>query len=453
MPIFTRAQLPELCKTLESSPPKAYLLFGERYLCRDASLKIEAELLKQHGTVQLIDGDQEDPATLVSKLRSYSLLPGRSIYKVTDTRLFHSKNVAGNLWEKAAKAHQAGKEAQAARALLSLLGTAAIAPDAPEANLAELSDAEWKQSFGFSRPNQDLTWTVDLIDQLARQPQAPAGANTTDPAELLMTALDQGLPANNFLLLLTEEADKRKKLFKYFKENQIVLDLSVEGGGSARAKKQQHEVLAALIRQKIEEERKTIAPRAVEMLLERVGFHPVGLVNELDKVILSLENRDTITAEDIDSMVGRTRQEAVFELTTALSRNNLEQVLVVSARLRENGVHPLALVATLRNFTRSMLLYRCLQEQPQYGYSPTMSAQAFQNSCLPLLKANERWKSELSGHPYALYMQWKTAAAIPLSRLKQWMRLILAAELRLKGSTIEAATILQQLFTRMLMTR
>lgn len=452
MPLFSREKLPALLKQADSNPSQVYLMFGERYLCRDASAKIEECLLRKPGTVHVIDGEHEDMGSLVNKLRSYSLLPGRSIYRVNDTRLFHSKNIARNLWDKAVKAHQGGKTRQAERAILSLLKTGGIRPSASEANLVELTPSEWNHCFGFNKPDQDISWTTTIIAELQNREEVSGPVNT-DPAALLMDALNKGLPQGTFLLLLAEEADKRKKIFKYLKEHHTVLDVSVETGASTKARKKQDDVLLSLIRQKLKERQKSITPKATEMLLERVGFHPVGVVNELDKVLLYIGDRAQISEGDIDAMVGRTRQEAVFELTAALAQNNLEQVLVVSSRLQDNGIHPLALIATLRNYTRSLLLYRSLLEQPQYGFSPSMSAQVFQNKCLPLLKENETWKKELSGHPYALYMQFKTAASYPLSRLKRWMRLILQAELRLKGSPIQAQTVLQQLFTEMLVSR
>jgi DNA polymerase-3 subunit delta len=56
----------------------------------------------------------------------------------------------------------------------------------------------------------------------------------------------------------------------------------------------------------------------------------------------------------------------------------------------------------------------------------------------------------MGGHPYALYMQFKTAAAAPLSLLARWMRLLLEAELRLKGSPVAPALVLQHLLVAML---
>jgi DNA polymerase-3 subunit delta len=239
--------------------------------------------------------------------------------------------------------------------------------------------------------------------------------------------------------------DKRKKLFKLLKEEQTILDVSVELGSGSKAQKVQKSVLQDLVRQTLAEQGKTLAPGLFERLVDRVGFHPVAVVMELRKVMAYIGDRRQITRDDLDLLVGRTRQEALFELTGAIAAGNLQQALAIGDRLQENGFHPLAVVATLRNFIRNLLVFRALQEQPEMGFQASMSPAVFQSTCLPRLKERTQWKKEVSGHPFALYMQFKTAASFSLPTLTGWLRLLLQAELRLKGSPIAADTILQHL--------
>ena len=452
MPIYTRETLPTLLAQPAENFSQVFLLFGDRYLCQNATERLEKRLLQNTGgTVHPIDGDQEDSASTLAKLRSFSLLPGRQLYKVTDTRLFLSKQVAKNLWEKALKAHTDNKTDQAGRALRSLLKSGGIDPHAPDNDLDAMASTEWQQCFGFSKPAGDLRWTRSYlaIDQ-GRGREGTSSASSTDSAEMLSNALTSGLPEKNILILLAEEVDKRKKLFKLLKDEHTVIDLSVETGAGAKAQKEQKAVLQELVQQTLKEHNKTMAPGLAELLFDRVGFHPVALVMELRKVMLYIDERRQITREDLDLLVGRTRQEALFELTAAITRRDKELTLAVGDRLQENGIHPLAVVATLRNFVRGLLLSRALQEQPELQYQPTMSAASFQQNCLLRLKEREQWKKELSAHPFALYMQFKTAANYPLPLLSGWMKLLLEAEFRLKGSPIAAATVLQHLLLAML---
>ena len=186
-----------------------------------------------------------------------------------------------------------------------------------------------------------------------------------------------------------DRTEKRMIALKVLKEEQTVIDLSVDTGAGAKAQKEQKGVLLDLVKQTLAEEKKSLAPGLVDLLLERVGFHPVALVMELRKVMLFTGERRQITREDMDELVGRTRQEALFELTSAITGRNLEQIMTVSARLYDNGIHPLAVIATLRNFVRGLLLCRTLQDLPGLHFSPAMSAATFQQQCLPLLKERE----------------------------------------------------------------
>ncbi len=446
MPLYTREQLPELLARAATSPSQVYLFFGERYLCRHAAEQLEQVLLqKTGGTINSIDGDQEQPSTTLAKLRGYSLLPGRQIYRVVDTRLFHSKQVAKNIWNRALKAQAGGNSDLTARALRAFCESGGLT--SANADLALLSAEEWEHCFAFPKPESDLSWTQPLLTQNASMAEASAGS---DGADALIKVLQTGLPANNILLLLAEEADKRKKLFKLLKDEQSIIDFTIEAGASSRAKNAQKSALEDIIRQTLAEQGKSLAPRLDDLLLERVGFHPVAVVMELRKVMTYIGERKQITREDLDLLVGRTREEALFELTSAISDGNLAGALLLTQRFQENGIHPLAVIATLRKFIHTQLVLRSLLLRPEIGFQPAMPAQVFQNTILPRLKEHQTWKKELGIHPYALYNQCKAAATCSLDTLCMWMRQLLQAEMRLKGSSIADDTIMQHLLVSML---
>jgi DNA polymerase-3 subunit delta len=226
--------------------------------------------------------------------------------------------------------------------------------------------------------------------------------------------------------------------------------MSVDTGSSASAKKTQRIVLIELINNTLAKFKKKIQPRVAELLIERVGFHPVAAVMESEKLAMYTGDNPTIEQEDLDALVGRTRQEALFELTEALGNKNIEMAMLLSDRLQDNGIHALAIIATLRNFAKNLLLFRSLQSLPLYGYSSSMSPTAFQNQCLPELKNTGKWSKELSIHPYALYMKFKTASTFSLTSLQNWLELLLAAELKLKGSPIDSVIVIQHLILTML---
>ena len=445
MPVYDRSKLNDLLREISSGAPcPALLLFGERSLCQQAAEQVSAALCAKGGTVHTIDGDSEDHGSTLAKLRSFSLLGGRQVFRVNGSRLFLSKNVAEAIWKKAVKAWEEGSPDKAARQLRAMLAAAGLDnTDDP----GSLSEEQWKKCFSFAKPAGNLNWTGTLLDQMDA---AKSGPSSGDAGELLLTALGSGLPKNNSLLLLAEEVDKRKKLYKALSANFAVLDLSVDTGSSSQAKKEQEGVLREQIGKTLKDVGKTLDKGVMEQLLERVGFHPAAAVMETEKLVLSVGNAARITLDDLNQMVGRTREEAVFELTEAVGKRNIEKAIFIAGRLQENGIHGLAVLATLRNYVRSLLLFRSLLEQEQYRWRPGIAANVFQEQCLPLLKANQRWQNELSGHPFALYMKFKTAAAFPLPLLRHWLQLILSADRRLKGSPLVADTVVQHTLLAMM---
>ncbi len=454
MPVFDRNKIKNLLQAIhDGQVSPVYLLIGDRYLCQQAADQIVTALCTDNGTVITIDGDDEDSNSTLSRLRSYSLFGGRQIFRVNNSRLFHSKKVTRAIWGRAVKAYQNEQSAKAANYLRAMMEAGGLDSSDPAVNPGGLNVQQWKKCFGFAKPAGNLSWTAEMLAKHEKAATGSASASAApagDSGEQLQLVLTAGIPETNILMLVAEEVDKRKKLYKFFKKNYAVIDLSVDTGASSKAKQAQRSVLVEQINLCLREMGKTMESRVIDQLLERVGFYPVAVAMETEKLALYVGERKQITLQDLNTMVGRTRQEAVFELTQAIADRKLINALMIAARLQENGIHSLAVVATLRNFTRSLLLFRALLDQPGYRFQQNMSAQSFQQQCLPLLKENERWKKELSGHPYAVYMKFKTASSFSLSVLQSWLHLLLDADRRLKGSPIAAGTVLEHLIISIL---
>lgn len=422
------------------------LFLGERYLCREAADMVQQALLqKGGGVVHAIDGDQEDPGQTLGRIINFSLLPGRQIYRVTDSRLFHSTAVAEKIWNKASQAHDEGRRGPALRHIQNLVELASIGTDE---SLAEMDPDQWRQIFDFAKPDGSLAWADTLLAEAG--PQAGAkGGGAAILADRYLAAFAKGLPGQNFLFLSAENVDKRKQLFTFIKKNGLVVDCAIDVGGSSAAQRGQEEVLRELALKTLAHFKKKIEPQAMKMLFERVGFHPVAVVMELEKVILFVEERPVISCADLEAMVGRTREDALFELTEAFGNRQVASTLVILGRLVENGIHALAILATMRNYIRRLLLFRSLQLQDHPPWQRGMQARQFQDVYLPALKEKGEWPEMLKGHPYALYMSFKKAEEFSCLVLKDWLTLLLRADFRLKGSPLLPTLILEELFLAM----
>jgi DNA polymerase-3 subunit delta len=454
MALIKRIELPALLKSMgqagvNDTGTKVFLFFGERYLCREAADTLQKSLLEQYGggSVNTIDGDIEDSSRTLGQLMNFSLLPGIQIFRVTDSRLFHSKTVAATIWTRVIQARDAKKEKVCSRQLLSFLAIAGLSIDD---HLHEMSASQWQTLFAFAKPAEDLSWASEVL-ATANLPKKYAGA--TDIAARYVEAFKKGVPPNNILLLTAEAVDKRKQLFTYIKKEGVAVDCSVVAGPSAAAQKGQKEVLREMVMKSLAGFQKKIAPKALEMLFERVGFHPVAVAMETEKLALYTGDRVTITVEDLDAMVGRTREDALFELTDAFGKKQAARTLVLLHRLLDQGMHGLAILATMRNYLRKMLIFRSLQLGSNPSWQSGMNAGHFQKVYLPALKERGEWGDMLKGHPYALFMSFSKAQEFSCAVLQNWLALLLQAEFRLKGAPLPPDLVLEELFLTLLQSK
>ena len=451
MPIYKRQDISKLLSEIkQGGSSQIYLIWGERYLCRSAAQELIDHLLPEqdrHTTsLQHIDGDQEDFNKTLNLLKTFSLFSGPQILWVTDSKLFYSKGVAKNVWDKACEKKERNETKQALRYLLQMLNLAGVSKeDLDEENIASLSAARWKNLFGFNKPQGDLSWVQDILADSAET--SPAKGPETDAASMFVHAFESGIPQDNTLILLAEAVDKRKRLYKYIQEHGVILDLAVDSGGSAAAKRDQEKVLKELIQNTLGKYDKKIDPKTFPVLLERVGFHPVAAVMEAEKLALYVADRKTITRDDIDAIIGRTREEALYELTESVTSGKLEDGLLILDHLQNNGVHGLAILATLRNHIKKLLLVRSLQELKSPEYTKSFSFQVFQKSYLPKLKeGRDEWSALLwKAHPYGLYMLFRQASQFRCEDLQDGLKDVLAAEYRMKSSSVDSRLIMDNL--------
>jgi DNA polymerase-3 subunit delta len=423
-----------------------FLFFGERFLSKEAADSIQNKLLEQQpGAVHTVDGDGEDPGQTLARLMSYSLLPGRQLYRVSNSRIFHSKNVASEIWAKAAQAFQAGRPGPALRHLQAMIQSVELKIAGPSP-LSEITQQEWKKIFAFDKPGESLDWA----DKLLTESGEITKANTANLVDRYIEAFNKGLPGGNILLLTAETVDKRQRLFTYIKKKGTIVDCSVASGANAAAQNEQKAVLKEMMQKTLAEFGKKIDPRAVEIFFERVGFHPVAVVTETEKLVHFVGNRPVISCNDLEEIVARNREDALYELTDAFSKRQVGRTLTILSRLLEQGIHSLAILATMRNFLKKQLIYRSLQMRPSPSWRRGMNANEFQNHYLPDLKAQGEWSELLQGHPYALFMSFTKASEYSCSGLKRWLTMLLDAEFRLKGSPLPQQLVLEELFLSML---
>lgn len=123
---------------------------------------------------------------------------------------------------------------------------------------------------------------------------------------------------------------------------------------------------------------KVLKPDAAEMLVEMVGTSMGLLDQEIEKLATSIGEKDAITAEDVDALVGRSRNADVFRILDAVGEGKPTEALNVLGELFAEGEDPLAVLGPLSAQLRRLASAARLLAQGQ-SLGPAMDAAGVPN--------------------------------------------------------------------------
>ena len=119
-------------------------------------------------------------------------------------------------------------------------------------------------------------------------------------------------PDSTILILVAPNADKRKRLYKAFDKNGIVIECP---------QLDDHK-LADWIRKRLSERDVEIASDAIRALIDRVGGRLSDMDNALNLLFSFISGRTTITEQDVLSACADVAEATVWALTDAIARSD-----------------------------------------------------------------------------------------------------------------------------------
>jgi DNA polymerase III subunit delta len=146
--------------------------------------------------------------------------------------------------------------------------------------------------------------------------------------------------------------DKRKKLYKSFKANGVILD----------EKKLYENKVADWISKMLAAKGYKIAPKASLMLLEFLGNDLSKINNELNKLTQIIKPEQSITPELVEENIGISKDFNNFELQNAIGTKNVQKAFRITNYFTQNPKdNPLVMtVALLHSFFTKVLKYHAL---------------------------------------------------------------------------------------------
>lgn len=95
---------------------------------------------------------------------------------------------------------------------------------------------------------------------------------------------------------------------------------------------------------------KKIFPGAVRLLHGKVGVVLRDLVNEIEKLLLFVDDKERIEEEDVEAVVGIAKHYNIFELSDAVGKMDLKGAVEILERMLDVGESPVSIVAMLTRY-------------------------------------------------------------------------------------------------------
>jgi len=334
-----------------------YLLYGEEeYLITEALQKILDLILPQADRdfgLFFLDGENADIDNLNDLILSPSLLGGRKVVVVRNTTIFHSRENLADLISKI-RENIDEQPAKAAKYFLTFLKIAGFTlEDLQGAGWKKITDEQWRKVVEGDTGDDRGKWLPRIIDLcVSLGHSAGSGADKADKLAELFT---KGLPAGNCIILTADTVDKRKKIFKIFSDAGVVLYFGQTKGETA-----QKDLLQRQAQKLLERYGKKLTPAAWIALGKKTGFELRRSLAELEKLVFFVGDRGSVEEKDVEEVVGKTREDSIFDLTTALSEKNQLAALAALRALLDQGLHHLMILSMIVREIRLLLQARIL---------------------------------------------------------------------------------------------
>ena len=166
--------------------------------------------------------------------------------------------------------------------------------------------------------------------------------------ELLQPYLEQPSPST-CLVLVAAKPDTRKKPYPFLKQHSA-------GGEFARLYDNE---IPAWIQHRVKSLKRSIAPEASELLQAYVGNSLREIANQIEKLFIAVGEKATIEMEDVEAVVGVSKEYTVFELTKMVGEKNLRRAMEIVERMLDNGESPQMIIVML---TRHFIILAKLRE-------------------------------------------------------------------------------------------
>ena len=353
MPEIGLSEFSSYLKSIETAKSfsPVYLLHGDEYLAKNASDALLRLMIpgKKSISHESFDGADADIRLLLESLVTFSLFSGVKVVTLSDAKLFHTKQDRASFLSKAKIAWEEEDPKKAAKHLTSFMALGSF-------DLEDLMPANRKKMLTPEENSEVNGAWFDALAEHLREGDLII-PEVQDDAALMEAHIKKGFPQKHYFIMTTDLVDKRRSLYKTFKEMGMVVDCSLPKGEAKAEQALRNGMFKEIASTRLNEVKKSIEPKAFDRLCEMTGSDARTFAGNIKKLIDFCGDRPLITSQDIDTVLKRTKKDPIYELTGALADRSLEQALFfLNSLLSDGEVLPLQILSAIINQMRKLLI-------------------------------------------------------------------------------------------------
>ncbi len=437
-----------------------YVILGdENYVMKEAAQRMIEALLpgkERELNLEVVAGAEEDWDRIIPSLQTYPWFGQRRVLVVKDTKVFFSKFLLEEILAKSQEKYEGGNLAEAVRLYRFVLGNQGYK------KILDIADESFPQLPGYQNNSKTEGWLKAVIEECRRKGHDPTPYE--DNSDKLLKALGKdgkGIPEKNTLILVTDHVDRRKSLYKVINEIGAVIDFSVPRTrrDPAEIETDERGILFEQAERLLQGAQKTIHKDAFELLVSKTGFQVGIFLSELEKVVVSLKDKPRIDPADVEKIVGRTKEDSIFDLQRAVGRRDLKKALFYLQELLAQKDPPLALLQGISTEIRYLVVAReFMATALKTKWNPRMNEETFKKTIyFPIVlkkkkEMPEKSRTNIFKLPLnVLFELFRNAERYSPEELEEGLKLLTLADLKMKSLRTPPETILEETLLTLLL--
>ena len=181
--------------------------------------------------------------------------------------------------------------------------------------------------------------------------------NLSNDFKNIISYLDNINPKTILVLGFSANIDKRKKIYKSAQKNGVVFE----------SKKIYDNQVYRWIENQCAYKSLDLHPNSIKIISDFTGNDLSQIDNELEKLKLNSKNGQTISPNEVESIIGFSKEYNFFELTKVIGKNNLNKTIEIASYMSKNSKkYPVPLiVATIYSFFNKLFIYHSIENKKE----------------------------------------------------------------------------------------